>query len=664
MKQLFHTLFLCGSLLALASCGTDSLLPAPDADGNIPGEPDARPLITITADMGAGASTRTGHDDTPDAAIKVNWAEGDQFVIYSIDADGNKIGEGSTFTLVAGEAGKASAAFEGTKPVDGVEYLICYPANVTFNNPNYAGDYYASLDMRGQKQTGNNSAAHLSKFDPMRGHLVKESDFSEISFTPDDATHKESGHRATVMRFDLTGIPTDLGVPKRIVLGSNDRFESLAIIGGLLGQGVRSTFTLDLENVIASKQSITAYMALASFKVPAGEVLTITLEGSLKNYTFTSPTFGAEKRYERGMRYVASVGEWTEAVINYDGTASANNDYTGGDGSVASPYLISTVGDLKNLIQETGNGKNYTGKYFKLTQNICIAMASGKSWAPIGTSDTPFKGHFDGGGRTISGEMKGTDDYFGFFGYIADAAITNLHVSAKTSSTKSGGYTGAIAGSATSSTISYCTNAGDVNGETGAGIVGGGTGYTLINCINTGKVTATNAGGGLGSGEKDITIVGCFNTGHIAAASVGGILASTGGCTVLGCFNTGYINGADGTGAIMSTHHGSSLKNCWYVYAKNQPSNLTACSDKDDADLENVGKCDGIEYLNTSDKTDILNNGIAEWNSTAAAGLPICYPFKRSLDGNTSSSTVPPVIDLPASSGSIGNIDDKGTAWQ
>lgn len=663
MKQLFHTLFLCGSLLALASCGTDSLLPAPDADGNIPGEPDARPLITITADMGAGASTRTGHDDTPDAAIKVNWAEGDQFVIYSIDADGNKIGEGSTFTLVAGEAGKASAAFEGTKPVDGVEYLICYPANVTFNNPNYAGDYYASLDMRGQKQTGNNSAAHLSKFDPMRGHLVKESDFSEISFTPDDATHKESGHRATVMRFDLTGIPTDLGVPKRIVLGSNDRFESLAIIGGLLGQGVRSTFTLDLENVIASKQSITAYMALASFSVPAGEVLTITLEGSLKNYTFTSPTFSAEKKYERGMRYVASVDAWTEAVINYDGTASVSTNYTGGDGSVASPYLISTADDLKTLIKQTGYGTDYAGKYFKLTQNICIAMESG-NWTPIGTSDTPFKGHFDGGGRTISGEMKGTDDYFGFFGYIADAAITNLHVSAKTSSTKSGGYTGAIAGSATSSTISYCTNAGDVNGETGAGIVGGGTGYTLINCINTGKVTATNAGGGLGSGEKDITIVGCFNTGHIAAASVGGILASTGVNTVRGCFNTGFIDVTSGpTGAIMSKNDGGTLKDCLYVYASDQYSGLTACGDKADVASDNVGKCAGIQYLNGS-KIDILNAGIAEWNSTAAVGHPICYPFKGSLDGYTSSSTVPPVIDLPVSSGSIGNIDDKGAAWQ
>lgn len=662
MKQLFHTLFLCGSLLALASCGTDSLLPAPDADGNIPGEPDARPLITITADMGAGASTRTGHDDTPDAAIKVNWAEGDQFVIYSVDADGNKIGEGSVFTLVAGEAGKASAAFEGTKPVDGAEYLICYPANVKFNNRISSNDYYASLDMRGQKQTGNNSAAHLSKFDPMRGHLVK-SDFSEISFTPDDATHKESGHRATVMRFDLTGIPTDLGVPKRIVLGSNYCFAPFAIVGGSLGQGTGSTFTLDLENVIASKQSITAYMALASFSVPAGEVLTITLEGSLKNYTFTSPTFSAEKKYERGMRYVASVDAWTEAVINYDGTASVSTNYTGGDGSVASPYLISTADDLKTLIKQTGYGTDYAGKYFKLTQNICIAMESG-DWTPIGTSDKPFKGHFDGGGRTISGAMTSSATHFGFFGYIEDATITNLHITAKTTGGQDS-YVGAIAGSATSSTISYCTNAGAVSGcMMGAGMVGDGKKYTLINCTNTGNVTATNTAGGLGYGEQDITIVGCFNTGRITAASVGGILAATGGCTVLGCFNTGYINGADGTGAIMSTHHGSSLKNCWYVYASGQYDGLTPCSDKDDADLENVAKCDDIEFLNTSTKIDILNAGIAEWNSTAAAGHPICYPFKRSLDGNTSSSTVPPVIDLPASSGSIGNIDDKGAAWQ
>lgn len=661
--------FALGALLALglAGCSSDELLPAaPEGGGD--NAPDAQPRITITADMGAGASTRTGHDDVTDEGVKVNWAEGDAFAIHTLDANGNSTSS-TIFTLVAGDASKASATFEGMAPVKGESYFICYPADVKVTSDK-KGFY---LDMYGQKQTDNNSTAHLSKFDPMQGHLVKEGDFSQISFTSDD-THKESGHRAALMTFNLTNISADLGTPERLVWSANNyAFSSLVVVGGsLVAAGSDNTFTLNLEKVTASGQSITAYMMISPLTIPIDGTLTITLEGSRKSYTFTSPVFTAEKEYERGMRYVANVDmrAATSAVITYDNTAPASSTYSGGSGSVASPYLISTSGDLKKLIENT----NSEGRYFKLTRDITIAQ--GETWTPIGDIDTPFKGHFDGGGHAISGEMKGAAENLGFFGSIEEATITNLNVSANVTTTLTDDgpecAAGAIAGNAVGSTISNCTNTGAVKGTTYvSGVVGASDGCNLINCINTGAVASTdnvtNLAGGIVGYSYNSTIVGCANTGSVYAKFGGGIagqidVEGDNTIAIFGCFNTGLITipsgGGDGQsiGAIIGSIGTGALSHCLYMHASGQSANLAACGNYPDNDYNKVAQCANIAALNAAVTT--LNEGITTWKSAGTAGLPTCYLFQEGKDASNDS----PVIALPASSGGIGNITDGGSA--
>lgn len=668
-----------GALLALglAGCSSDELLPVtPEGGGE--NAPDAQPRITITADMGAGASTRTGHDDITDEGIKVSWVEGDKFAIYSVSAEGKSLGK-SIFTLVAGEAGKASAAFEGTKPVEGTTYVICYPADVEFED-DWGMGCAAYLDLRGQKQTGNNSTAHLSKYDPMRGHPVTEGDFSKISFSPDPA-NEPSGHRATLMRFDLTNIPLDLGTPERIVVDMQTTrtfygFKyAVEVVGSLVPGGSASTLNLDLDNVTTAGQRITAYMMMYPFKVFDVDALTITLEGSQKHYTFTSPTFSSEKRFERGMRYIASADRWTEAVIEFDGTSGYSGQYSG-DGTKDSPYLIKTAEELQKLIKNVGNGQSYPSDYFKLTRNINIAIAQGKTWTPIGDIDMPFKGHFDGGGHTISGEMTGAAENFGFFGSIENATITNLNVSANVTTTLTDDgpecAAGAIAGNAVGSTINNCTNTGAVKGTTYiSGVVGASDGSTLINCINTGAVTSTdnltNFAGGIVGYSYNSTLVGCANTGSIYAKFGGGIAGQIdveGGNTIaiFGCFNTGLVTlppgGGNGQsiGAIIGSIGTGALSHCLYMHASGQSANLAACGNYPDNDYNNVAQCADIAVLNTA--VSILNAGITAWKSTVTAGLPTCYPFQSGKDGSNDF----PAIALPASSGDIGNITDGGSA--
>ena len=112
--------------------------------------------------------------------------------------------------------------------------------------------------------------------------------------------------------------------------------------------------------------------------------------------------------------------------------AVANSSFRG-DGSSASPYLISNVNELEMLRQKVAAGNEYTGKYFKLTKNI--DMSSIPNWLGIGTgggsSQYCFEGIFDGNGKTISHlrANNNTSEGFGLFSYIRNAAIKNFTIS-------------------------------------------------------------------------------------------------------------------------------------------------------------------------------------------------------------------------------------------
>jgi len=90
-------------------------------------------------------------------------------------------------------------------------------------------------------------------------------------------------------------------------------------------------------------------------------------------------------------------------------TASAY--FAGGDGSEATPYIINQPIHLYNLawlqylgfFNKTENGA-YKQTYFVLGSDVDMSPSSGITWTlpPIGTTDNPFIGNFDGKGYTIS----------------------------------------------------------------------------------------------------------------------------------------------------------------------------------------------------------------------------------------------------------------------
>jgi hypothetical protein len=96
--------------------------------------------------------------------------------------------------------------------------------------------------------------------------------------------------------------------------------------------------------------------------------------------------------------------------------------FSGGEGTVSSPYLIANGQDL-DAIRGLLPAANL---HFKLIEDIDLYQFS--NWTPIGTTDQPFSGYFDGNMRTIHSiyidVSEGLDA--GLFGALSGATIIDL----------------------------------------------------------------------------------------------------------------------------------------------------------------------------------------------------------------------------------------------
>ena len=282
-------------------------------------------------------------------------------------------------------------------------------------------------------------------------------------------------------------------------------------------------------------------------------------------------------------------------------TAALAAPASGGSGTEADPYLITTAQDLADFRDAVnGSAKKSTSKLCaKLTANIDLSTLGDRDWTPIGyytgySDCVYYGGTFDGGGFTISGlKIKSTKPYQALFGYVKGGIIKNLTVdgsvtTATTSSayaagivgygdpvtmktcmnrvtvnvTKKGYAAGVAAYAGTGSTITGCTNQGDISGVGGylGGIVGTAKGVTITNCINNGDVvdsmlSATYpycVGGIAGSAISASRITNCGNAGAVTShlKNTGGVVGYFAG-TAEKCFNSGNVTGIYATGGIV-----------------------------------------------------------------------------------------------------------------
>lgn len=95
---------------------------------------------------------------------------------------------------------------------------------------------------------------------------------------------------------------------------------------------------------------------------------------------------------------------------------------------------------------------------FLMMGNIDLAdLTVNPTWRPIASSQFPFIGSLDGGGKTITGLTinQPNDVELGLFGFVRDASISNLTLSAPT--VNGGDFVGSLVGEAIDSTITGVT---------------------------------------------------------------------------------------------------------------------------------------------------------------------------------------------------------------
>ncbi len=181
------------------------------------------------------------------------------------------------------------------------------------------------------------------------------------------------------------------------------------------------------------------------------------------------------------------------------------------------------------------------GKYY-LTRDLKL---DGSEWVPIGTSDSPFTGVFEGNGYSIFDfRITETETNAGLFGYN-NGTIKNLGVQYFTIANS--GYAGGLV-AYNSGTIINCYATGTVTETSYAGGLVAYNSGTIINCYATGTVTGNHYAGGLVARNSGGTIMNCYATGDVCSNSssltsvAGGLIGEESYGTIVNCYAVGNVS--------------------------------------------------------------------------------------------------------------------------
>ena len=234
------------------------------------------------------------------------------------------------------------------------------------------------------------------------------------------------------------------------------------------------------------------------------------------------------------------------------------------DGSEQNPYRISSVDAWVLLGDEVAGGKTFSGKYFKMGADI------GPVTTTVGAAGTPFSGHFDGDGHTLSLDISQENvEYLAPFHCISGATIANLIVTGSILGNKisTAGLVGQMSGG--ENTIADCavsvtitSNMPSTNSTGGylGGIAGSLTGGTVhfLRCVFDGSIlkyknntAGTHHGCILGSVDSNVprnsvACTQCFvHPDTITPYYNGSMVGIDGTFTITDCFYTPPVNGSD-----------------------------------------------------------------------------------------------------------------------
>ena len=201
-----------------------------------------------------------------------------------------------------------------------------------------------------------------------------------------------------------------------------------------------------------------------------------------------------------------------------------------GEGTAEAPYEIASSDDMHVLSEAVAGGDiRYVSASYKLTADISLDG----QWLPIGTSQYPFTGFFNGQGHKIcrmsTPVIEGVEGY-GLFGVVSGATLTRVAVEGASLNIEAGNgqsvAVGLIVGQMDggSLSLSYSTGTIKTSGDavyTG-GLVGRLNGGVVQNCFSLAAVSATAqdlCGVLVGLAENSATVAECYHRSDPLAAN-------------------------------------------------------------------------------------------------------------------------------------------------
>ena len=337
--------------------------------------------------------------------------------------------------------------------------------------------------------------------------------------------------------------------------------------------------------------------------------------------------------------------------------ASSGGPFDGGDGLLASPFLVSTAAQLQSI--ET-NACLVTGYHFKLTSDISLA---GLTWTPVGTSSEFTNGSFDGDFHTIS-DLTVSGAKAGLFGTLNGMTIKNLKIKDSTVSATSGDA-GVVAHTVKGTSLITQVEVDGATLTANSGSAGGiiprvdaGVTLSISKVSVAGSVSATFHVGGIVGEIRGTTISDAVFSGSLQSAvgRVGGLVGyGSGTNSITKGYSTGTVSGgAYRGGTVGQVGSSPSPFTSTYFLAQDGLNSPSDGVSKTALELQTIGTF-AAPWSITSDLSAMRAATATEtWfiDPDINGGLPIlswqyfngsfeCAPGRYSVDGNQPCSVAP-----------------------
>ncbi len=194
-------------------------------------------------------------------------------------------------------------------------------------------------------------------------------------------------------------------------------------------------------------------------------------------------------------------------------------------GTAEDPIILENLDELQII----SSFPRYWDKCMALSRSVAAGSTrewnNGAGWSPIGNSQFPFSGTFNGCGNSIDSlYIKKSSEHSSFFGLVEGGTIdslgiTNIYINAKAYS---------------------------------AGIVGRLNPGTLSNSFSTGEISGALFTGGIAGLLKEATVNNCYARVIINGGQyVGGFSGSCFGTEINNCYSTSPVTGESSTGGFI-----------------------------------------------------------------------------------------------------------------